>query len=52
MSGKKVSCEHLKARRGSGIATLAQLRHTVLPRHISGELPVPDAEAFLREGPL
>ena len=31
------------------IATLAQLRDTLLPRLISGELRVPDAEAFLKE---
>ena len=28
---------------------LAQLRDTLLPKLISGELRVPDAEAFLRE---
>ncbi|WP_146161650.1 restriction endonuclease subunit S [Pseudothauera lacus] len=31
------------------IATLAQLRDTLLPKLISGELRVPDAEAFLKE---
>ena len=29
--------------------TLAQLRDTLLPKLISGELRVPDAEAFLKE---
>ena len=29
--------------------SLAQLRDTLLPKLISGELRVPDAEAFLRE---
>lgn len=31
------------------IATLAQLRDTLLPKLISGELRVKDAEAFLKE---
>jgi type I restriction enzyme S subunit len=34
------------------IATLAQLRDTLLPKLISGELRVPDAEAFLKERAL
>jgi len=31
------------------VATLAQLRDTLLPKLISGELRIPDAEAFLKE---
>jgi len=30
-------------------STLAQLRHTLLPKLICGELRIPDAEAFLKE---
>ncbi|GAB1410526.1 hypothetical protein MASR1M90_16800 [Desulfovibrionales bacterium] len=37
------------ANRGGNPVTLAQLRDTLLPKLISGELRVPDAEAFLKE---